>query len=124
MEDVHTVDLYLHLVALHREEIDVRLAEHDEEVALAGVLQIIGHMQVGVHARLEHGDTAECGELRGMGIGVEGASHEPVEVGVARLARGGQPFKQPMARANYFSRMTQADLDALVAYLRTLPPLE
>jgi hypothetical protein len=40
------------------------------------------------------------------------------------VARDGRPFKQPMARANYFSRMTQADLDALVAYLRTLAPLE
>lgn len=40
------------------------------------------------------------------------------------VARDGRPFKQPMARANYFSRMTQADLDALVVYLRTLPPLE
>ena len=40
------------------------------------------------------------------------------------VARDGRPFKPPMARANYFSRMTPADLDALVAYLRTVPPLE
>jgi hypothetical protein len=40
------------------------------------------------------------------------------------VARDGRPIKQPMARANDFSRMTQADLDALVAYLRTFAPLE
>jgi hypothetical protein len=32
---------------------DVRLAEHDEQVALAGVLQVVGHVQVEVHARLQ-----------------------------------------------------------------------
>jgi len=40
------------------------------------------------------------------------------------VSRNGRPFKQPMARQNYFSRMTDADLDAIVAWLRTLPPLE
>jgi mono/diheme cytochrome c family protein len=38
--------------------------------------------------------------------------------------RDGRTFQPPMARAAYFSRMTPADLDALVAYVRTLPPLE
>lgn len=40
------------------------------------------------------------------------------------VSRDGRPFKPPMARQNYFSRMTEEDLDALVAWLRTLPPLE
>lgn len=40
------------------------------------------------------------------------------------VARDGRPFKPPMARQNYFSRMTEEDLDALVAWLRTIPPLE
>jgi hypothetical protein len=29
-----------------------------------------------------------------------------------------------MARQEYFSRMTDADLDALVAWVRSLPPIE
>jgi hypothetical protein len=29
-----------------------------------------------------------------------------------------------MARQNYFSRMTEEDLNAIVAWLRSLPPLE
>ena len=68
--------------------VDVRLAEDDEEVALAGVLEVVGHVQVGVHARLEHGDAAELVELRGVGLVVEGAGDQHVEVGVAGLAGG------------------------------------
>ena len=40
------------------------------------------------------------------------------------VSRDGRAFKQPMARQGYFSRMTGADLDAIVAWLRTLPPIE
>lgn len=40
------------------------------------------------------------------------------------VSRDGRAFKQPMARQDYFSRMTEADLDALVAWIRTIPPLE
>jgi mono/diheme cytochrome c family protein len=39
------------------------------------------------------------------------------------VSRDGRPFKPPMARQVFYGRMTQEDLDALVAYLRTLPPL-
>jgi mono/diheme cytochrome c family protein len=40
------------------------------------------------------------------------------------VSRDGRVFKPPMARQVYFSRLSQRDLDAMVAYLRTLPPLE
>ncbi|MGH8661940.1 MAG: c-type cytochrome [Burkholderiales bacterium] len=40
------------------------------------------------------------------------------------VSRDGRPFKQPMARQDYFSRMTDADLDAIVAWVRTIPPIE
>jgi len=40
------------------------------------------------------------------------------------IGRDGRTFKLPMARQVYFSRMTNGDLDALVAWVRTLPPLE
>ena len=40
------------------------------------------------------------------------------------LARDGRAFQQPMARQAYFSRMIDADLDAIVAWVRTLPPIE
>jgi len=40
------------------------------------------------------------------------------------VSRDGRAFKPPMARQNYFSRMTEDDLNALVAWMRTLPPIE
>jgi len=40
------------------------------------------------------------------------------------VSREGRVFKQPMARQEYFSRMTDADLNALVAWMRTIPPIE
>ena len=92
------------------EQVDVRLAEDDEEVALAGVLQVVGHVQVGVHARLEHGDAAELAELGGVRLVVEGAGDQHVEAGVAGLARGGTrsarwtvPNSGPMKMAARFS---------------------
>ena len=73
------------------EDFDVRLSEDDEQVALAGVLQIVGHVQVGIHARLQYGDAAQLVEFRRVGVVVEGAGDQNVEAGVARLAgRGNQ----------------------------------
>ena len=66
--------------------VDVRLAEDDEEIAFAGVLEILGHVQVGVHARLEHGDATELAELGGVRFVVEGAGDQHIESGIARLA--------------------------------------
>src|SRR5262249_38666107 len=40
------------------------------------------------------------------------------------VGRDGRAFKQPMARQIYFSRMTDQDVDAVVTWVRTLPPLE
>ena len=61
----------------------------DEEVAGAGRLQVAAHVQVGVHARLQHRHAAELVELGGMGVVVEGAGDQHIEAGIARLARGG-----------------------------------
>jgi mono/diheme cytochrome c family protein len=40
------------------------------------------------------------------------------------VSRDGRAFKQPMARQDYFKHMTEQDLDAIVAWIRTIPPLE
>lgn len=40
------------------------------------------------------------------------------------VSRDGRKFKPLMARQDFFSRMTDADLDALVAWIRTIPPIE
>jgi mono/diheme cytochrome c family protein len=43
---------------------------------------------------------------------------------VKGVGRDGRTFKPPMARHIYFSKMTEDDLNSLVVWLRTLPPLE
>ena len=52
-EYVHPVDLHLHLIAV-RDDLDVGFTEHHEQVPGAGVLQIIRHVQVGVHPGPEY----------------------------------------------------------------------
>jgi mono/diheme cytochrome c family protein len=38
--------------------------------------------------------------------------------------RGGRPFALQMQRQIYFAKMTDGDLDAIVAWVRTIPPVE
>lgn len=40
------------------------------------------------------------------------------------VGRDGRAFKSPMARHIYFSKMTDQDLDAIVAWVRTIPAVE
>lgn len=40
------------------------------------------------------------------------------------VARDGRPFAPQMQRQMYFSKLTAADLDAIVAWVRTIPPVE
>ena len=63
VEYVHAVDLDLYFFTIGIEDVDVGFAEDDEEVAGAGVGQVVGHVEVGVHAGLEDGDGAEVGEI-------------------------------------------------------------
>ena len=87
VEYVHAVDLDLYLPVVGVEDVDVRLAEYHEQIALAGVLQVVGHVEVGVHSRLEHRDAPQAIELGGVRFIVEGASDQDVETAVRCLAR-------------------------------------
>jgi biotin-(acetyl-CoA carboxylase) ligase len=40
------------------------------------------------------------------------------------VGRDGRAFKTPMARQVYFSKLTAQDLDAIVAWVRTIPAAE
>ena len=64
VEYVHTVDFCLDPIIFDFEDVDVRFAEDNEEIALAGVFKVVGHVQVGVHPGLEHWDAAEFVKLR------------------------------------------------------------
>ena len=98
MKNVHAIHLHAYLPVFLRQNRNVRLAEHDEEVALAGVLEVVGHVQIGVHTRLEDGHSAEVAELRGMRFVVEGAGDQHVETSLAGFARGGREVG-PLHRA-------------------------
>ena len=40
------------------------------------------------------------------------------------VGRDGRAFKLPMARQVYFSKMTDDDVNAVVAWVRSIPPIE
>ena len=74
LEHVHAMYLHLNLSVLHIRDLNVRLAENHKKVSFAGVLQIAGHVQVGIHASLENGDAAQFGKVCGVRVVVEGAT--------------------------------------------------
>jgi mono/diheme cytochrome c family protein len=57
--------------------------------------------------------------------GIGGWSDADVKrVLVEGIGRDGRTLKPPMARHIYFKHMTEDDIGAIIAWLRTLPPLE
>ncbi len=89
LEHVHAFDGHAQHAIGQFLDADVGLAEDDEEVAVAGGLQILRHVQVGVHARLQHGHAAQAVELGRVGVIGEGAGDQDVEAGIAGLPRRG-----------------------------------
>jgi hypothetical protein len=69
----------------------VRLAEDDEQIALAGGLEVLGHVQVGVHACLEDGQAAQLAQVRRLSLVAEGAGDQYSEPRITCLpGRGHQ----------------------------------
>ena len=89
IEDIDALHLHAQPTIRLRQELNVRFAEDDEQVSLAGVLEILGHMQVGVHPSFEHEDAAQLAELRGVSFVVEGACYQHIESGIAGLTSTG-----------------------------------
>ena len=76
MEDVYAVGLHLDppgfgIFAGRGQDLDVGLPEDDEQVALPGVRQVPGHVQIRVHAGLEHRQRAELVALGAVWLEVE-----------------------------------------------------
>ena len=88
VEHVDAFDFDLYLTVIRIEDVDIRFTEDDKEVAFASVLEVAGHVEVGVHARLEDRDPSQFVEVRGVGFVVESAGDEDVKVGVRCLAGG------------------------------------
>jgi mono/diheme cytochrome c family protein len=58
---------------------------------------------------------------RGVGAWTDDELRRALTHGVGR---DGRAFKPPMARQIYFSKMTTVDIDAIIAWVRTIPPIE
>jgi hypothetical protein len=58
VEHVNAVHFHADFAVLFRQNRNVRLAEDDKKISLAGVFQVIGHVQVGIHSGFKHRDVA------------------------------------------------------------------
>ena len=88
-EDIDSVDFDLDLLIARFCDFDVGFTKDDKEVARSGVFEVVGHVQVGVHAGFEDGDAAELGEVGGVGIVAEGTGNQNIEPGIAGFTGGG-----------------------------------
>ena len=69
-------------------DLNVGLAKDNEQVAGSRALQFPGHVQVGIHARLQDRDAGDTVEFGRAGVEIERAGDHHVEAGVGRLAGG------------------------------------
>ena len=89
VEHIHTINLDLNLTDRCIDNFYVWLSEDDKKVTFTSVFKVVSHMEVGVHAGLEDGDAAEFVELRSVGVVIEGAGDQHVEVCVCGFAYRG-----------------------------------
>jgi len=95
-EHVNALNVDADLVFADRFNIDVGLAKDDEEVAGAGVLQLVGHVEVGVHPGFEHRNAAELFKFGRVGVVVERARDEDIEgCGQRRRDRVERRYRTP-----------------------------
>ena len=87
MEYINPVDLDPDPPILGLQDVDIGLPEDDEQVTLSSVLQVVRHVQVGVHAGLENGDLAKLAELGGMGFVVERTCNQHIEASIPGFPR-------------------------------------
>ena len=85
IKDIHALDRDLNPVIGGIFNDNIRFAKNDEEIALARIFEVGGHMQVGVHARLENPHRAEAGQIAGGRIVVEGAGNKQFKTRLARF---------------------------------------
>ena len=89
LEYIDAVYLHAELAILLVGKVDIRLAEDYEEIAFAGVLEVLRHVQVSVHASFKHWNAAKLAELGRMRLVVEGAGDQGIERSIASLTGGG-----------------------------------
>jgi hypothetical protein len=126
LNTIDPFDFHPDLVRANGLDLDVGLAEHDEEVASAGAFELARHMQVGVHARLQDRDAPDAVEFGRASIEIEGAGDHQIEPGISRFAgrvhkirsRHGAEFGTDQDRSATFSRACRRVAVAIAAFGR------
>jgi hypothetical protein len=85
-EDIYSVDSYSNLSVRVGDQVDIWLSKDNEEISLAGVLEILCHMQIGIHPGYENGHVPERVELGGVGFIVECTGDQDIETCISRFA--------------------------------------
>jgi len=57
-------------VALAITDVDIRFAENHKQLALAGIFQVFGHVQVGVHTCFKYRQRADARDITGCAFKV------------------------------------------------------
>ena len=89
VEGINAVDTHLDAIVVILQNVHVGFAENDEQGALAGVPEVVRHVQVGIHARLQHRHAAEPVKLACMRVIAESAGNQHIKTCLGRLACGG-----------------------------------
>ncbi len=88
MEDIDALNLDLDLTIVGSAHVDIGFAEDDEEVSLAGVLEVCRHVQIGIHACLQYRHASELGEVGRVRFVVECAGDQDVEIDICGFSGG------------------------------------
>src|SRR5258708_13297125 len=80
IEDIHPVDLHPDPPIPLIEHRDIGLSEDHEQVPLAGILEFVRHVQIGIHPRFQHRNPPELAELRRMRLIVERTGYQHIEI--------------------------------------------
>ena len=67
-------------------DVDIRLSEDHKEVRTVGLLQILGHVKVGIHSGLDDRQPSQFAQLSGLGIIIERTGDQLIETTVACLS--------------------------------------
>ena len=87
VEYIHAFHTHANSSVLLILDVDVGLTKHDKEIPFARILQLVGHVKVGVHLGFKDWQRPKLGQLGGMRIEIEGTGDHDVEPGIGRLAR-------------------------------------
>ena len=80
-----------------------------------------GRLRVQVAQGIGDGEEHHRAQDRGVGAWTDAELRRALTEGVDRT---GKPFATQMQRQIYFAKMTPQDLDAVVAWVRTIPAAE